>query len=203
VKKTTFFFILIVAALLYNCNQKKWFENITLKGSVIDWFNQEPLPSTVVVSAQRAYTSRQNMINIATFATAEDGNFERTFRAAKTSRYIIHIVKPGSNVNFQFQASIPYGHTYDFGTLDVAHDFICHVTITYTSNTGAAMRLGNGYTPHGSAKTDYALKYTKKDFDKNNGQFVLPYSISYGATTNYTVLIPITDKDTLSTEIFY
>ncbi|MES2678830.1 MAG: hypothetical protein V4635_03050 [Bacteroidota bacterium] len=195
--------VLMALVLLCNCNQKKWFETITLKGSIIDWFNHEPLPATINVNAQKTYTTKQNMISITSFASNEDGTFERTIKAAKSSHYYIHIVRPGSNVNFGFEPNIPYGGTYDFGALDVAHDFTCRVTMTYTSNQGAAMRLGNGYTPHGSAQTDYVLKYTKKDFDKNNGMFVLPYTISYVTTKNYTVLIPITDKDTLSTEIFY
>jgi len=195
--------MLIALVFLFSCNQKKWFDKITLKGSVIDWFNQEPLPSTIVVNAEKAYTSKLDYVGITSFASNEDGTFERTIKAAKTGRYFIHITRPGSNVDFWFQPRISDGGTYDFGALDVAHDFTCRVTMTYTSNLGAAMRLGNGYTPHGSAQTDYVLKYTKKDFDKNNGQFVLPYTISYVTTKNYTVLIPITDKDTLSTEIFY
>ncbi len=219
--KLLFIFSLLIFLL---CCTKKIFRRIEVKGVLMDYFTNQPIPSSVTVSG---YTGKESdpWKELKTEDTDQNGSFEIRTSAVKEGKYLLHFrgkkAFPFKNIPENtgqiYSIAIRDGSTKDLGQLfESTHTFYCKATVTHTSSLPYDFYISDPFPtdnyihfngcPTGAVNSFvYYRGITKKEYEDNNHNFIFHYGlIGPSITGGGTISMPIqNNKDTVYANIEY
>jgi hypothetical protein len=231
--KDNLYILIILTFVLFSLScRKKIFRHVTIKGTLIDYFNNRPIPSDLIFlgyTGNKKYS--EETMNLKTASTDDQGVFEIKTRAAKTGEYILNfrgktkdplMISLTQNNNLTpnngttNKITIKDGQTLDLGQIQKSkHTFFCVITLNNNSGNPydffAATDFNSIFakspfptTP--GTKILHFREYTKEEFEKNNHNYILNYQCIEQNSSNQSggsVTIPILNNDTVFVTINY
>lgn len=218
IKKNIIFIFAFLLLTLWCC-KKKLFAKVEVKGTLTDYFTNQPIQSSVSLAGNDGNEKNaQPAISLKTIVTDANGNFSIKSSAVKTGNYYLsfHSINMNSikgwyeNVGKINKVKISEKTTKDFGQLfESTHTFYCKVTLNYTSGLDNDFMIylpydkGIKYNKTNAFFTTY-VEYSKDQYESNLHNYLLNYIlIGPSFSQNITLSIPITNKDTVYASINY
>ncbi|MBL7911422.1 MAG: hypothetical protein JNJ41_10245 [Bacteroidia bacterium] len=224
-KKLKLLFLFFTVTVLVCC-AKKLFFHVEVKGTVMDYFSNKPIPSTIKLyglykTADPGYSEKL----LETVSTDGNGNFKIRTKAMKSEKYFIifqgkttyNYNNLPENVGHIYDISIEPKKTKDFGQLfESTHTFYCKAIITHTSSLPYDFYISDPFPvsntisfhncPTGTSNTfTYFRGLSKTEYEESNHTFIFHYGLSGPSIVGGgTISLPIqNNKDTVYTTIEY